>query len=71
LDQEDDQTKVKALFSNLQGTATQRRAGGLLDTKGHASMWERNIISQFQKGNRDWIKPEWAQRLTTCVRISN
>ena len=71
LDQEEDQKKVAGLFSNLQATATQRRVGGLLDTKGHASMWERNIISQFQKGNRDWIKPEWPQSLTTCIKISN
>jgi hypothetical protein len=69
LDNEEDKNVVKGIFSNLQGAATQSRAGGLLNTTRHVSMWETNIISRFQKGKRQWIKPEWVQPLTACVRI--
>lgn len=69
LDKEEDQNNVKGVFSNLQAAATQSRAGGLLDTRGRASLWESNIISRFQKGKRKWINPEWVQTLNICIRI--
>jgi len=49
---EEDQKNIKDIFSNLQGAATQSRAGGLLDTPSRANLWESNIISRFQKGKR-------------------
>ena len=70
LDKEEDQNIVKGIFLNLQAAATQSRAGGLLNTVSHMSMWETNVISRFQKGKRQWIKPEWGQPLTVCIRIA-
>ena len=68
VDQEEDQKNVKGIFANLQGAATQTRAGGLLDTPNRASLWESNIISRFQKGKRQWINPAWVQPLTVCIK---
>jgi hypothetical protein len=69
LDQEEDQRIVKGIFANLQGASTQSRAGGLLDMSRHTSVWEANVMSRFQKGKRDWIKPEWVQSLTVCIKV--
>src|SRR6185503_8446227 len=69
LDQDEDQKTVKGIFSNLQAAASQSRAGGLLDTPNRMSMWETNIMSRFQKGKRQWIKPEWLQELTVCIKV--
>jgi hypothetical protein len=69
LDQEEDQKSVKSVFTNLQAAATQSRAGGLLDTPNRMSMSESNIVSRFQKGKRQWLKPEWLQELTVCIKV--
>ncbi|HKQ39921.1 MAG TPA: hypothetical protein VJ063_17720 [Verrucomicrobiae bacterium] len=69
LDQEEDQKNVNSIFTNLQAAAFQSRIGGLLYTPNRMTSSESNIVSRFQKGKRQWLKPNWLQELTVCIKV--
>ena len=58
---------VEGLFQNLTIAEAHSLAGGTLQTTRRLNTWEENIMSLFQKGKREWVKPEWVQHLTICI----
>lgn len=64
---QEERKNLEGLFQNLQIAETHNIAGGVLQTTRRLNTWETNIMSLFQKGKRQWLKPEWVQRLTICI----